>query len=413
MIAAPLLLWRVSRHAARSTVPGRRWRERLGWGAAFGGEPIWIHAASVGEVQAAAGLVDALLDGLPGRPLVLSTFTLTGAARARSLWGDRIAHRLAPIDTWPSTRRWLRKVKPALAIVVETEIWPELFCQINRRGIPLVLVNARLSERGSRRLARWPGLFAPALKAVDQVLAQSRVDGLRFAALGVAADRIRITGNLKFDLKLPADLEQQAQSLRRRWSGRPSWVAGSTHAEEEAVVVAAHRELLEQHRDGLLVLAPRHPERVSAIDRELVAAGLRGVRLDQPADNADVVVVDRMGSLLACYAGTDAAFVGGSLVRLGGHNLLEPAACARPVISGPHLDNQRDAAAALERAGALIRVDDAGRLAAAVAELWREPEKTRCLGEAARSEVERGRGSLASTLDHLNGLLHLPTKPVE
>ena len=360
--------------------------------------PVWVHAASVGEVNAAQGLIRALLEA-NHTPVVVSTFTVTGAERVAELFGDSVHCVFAPVDTWFSVRRWLEAVRPRACLVLETEIWPELFIQIKQRGLPLILVNARLSERSLQRARRVRRLFARALEACSLAICQTPQDAERLEQLGLAPERLRVGGNLKFDNPLPDDIGRRARALREQWGERPAWVAGSTRPGEETVVLEAHRQLRSRFPDALLVLAPRHPERAADVDSLIRSAGLTGQRQGAAvAAETEVVLVDRLGLLLACYAAASAAFVGGSLVPLGGHNLLEPAAFGKAVISGPYLDQQTEAAVALERAGALLQADDAAGLAAHITELWDKPEVALTAGRAALAVVEAGRGSLRRTL---------------
>jgi 3-deoxy-D-manno-octulosonic-acid transferase len=403
-LLAPLLLKRLQRDA--SPQMQARAPERLGQVKAPRTGSIWIHAASVGEVNAVQGLVEALLQNPARTSLLLSTFTLTGAERARALFGDRVDHCLAPIDTRAAVSRWLDAHRPALALIAETEIWPELYHQAGQRQLGLILINARLSERGLARSRRFGRLFARALQSVSLALCQSEQDGQRFRQLGLPAEKIEISGNLKFDITLPPDIGPQARLLREQWGARPCWVAGSTREGEELQLLEAQRQLKREFPNALLILAPRHPDRA-----EEVAGLIRDARLEWQAygetvrETTDVVLVDRIGVLLPCYAAAAVAFVGGSLVPIGGHNLLEPAALGKAILAGPHLDNQTEAAQALRAAGALLNVAEATALAETVARLWRQPELALEHGGQALAVVEQGRGSLRRSLKQLEPYL--------
>ncbi|MEE4330951.1 MAG: 3-deoxy-D-manno-octulosonic acid transferase [Wenzhouxiangella sp.] len=405
-LAGPFLLSRLQRPAAARPGLARKRAERLGRLALDAdSSPVWVHAASVGEVNAAQGLIRALRDAESTR-IVVSTFTVTGAERVAELFGDSVHGVFAPIDTWFSVRRWLSAVRPRVCLVVETEIWPELFIQTARREIPLALVNARLTERSVQRARRVSGLFRRALTACSLAICQTRDDAKRFEQLGLPADRLHVSGNLKFDNPLPDNIGRRAQELRQQWGGRPAWVAGSTRPGEEAIILEAHRQLRTQFPEALLILAPRHPDRVRDIETLISAADLRSQRFDESVDHeTSVVVVDRLGALLPCYAAASAAFVGGSLVDIGGHNLLEPAAFGKAVMAGPHLFQQADAAAALRASGALIEVENARSLAGAVRSIWENPEDALVKGRAALDVVENGRGSLRRTVRLLDPLL--------
>jgi len=275
ILTAPFLLWRLQRPASGDASLLERRRERLGRVASAGDGPLWVHAASVGEVNAVRALVLELVARYPERRVVVSTFTISGARQAMRLFADRVEHRLAPMDTPAATRRWLACIQPVVGLIAETELWPELFHQSRKAGIALVLVNARLSKRGLTRSRRLRGLFANTLAAVHLALCQSNEDARRLVELGLAEDTVRVTGNLKFDLGLPDDLGQKARQLRAQWGERRAWVAGSTRPGEEAILLEAHQQLLKRYADALLILVPRHPERANEIDALTVKAGLR------------------------------------------------------------------------------------------------------------------------------------------
>lgn len=404
-LLAPLVLRRIHR-SEQAELKARR-PERRGFVSPSASGAIWIHAASVGEINAAQGLVEGLLKRPDSPPILLSTFTLTGAARAQELFADRLLHCLAPLDTRASVRRWLDRHRPAIALIVETEIWPELYHQAGASGLPLILVNARLTERSLKRSRRFGRLFSRALESVSLALCQSDDDAARLHQLGLPAGRSHITGNLKFDTTLPADIGVRARDFRQQWANRPCWVAGSTRPGEELVVLAAQHQLRDARPDALLILAPRHPERAGEVAELIESAGLQWQTLGEQVDpGTSVVLVDRIGVLLPCYAAAAVAFVGGSLVNIGGHNLLEPAAIGKAVLAGPHLHQQSEAARALGQAEAMITVTDAAELSAAVNELWQNPERALELGRKAMAVVESGRGSLRRTLKLLES--HLP-----
>jgi 3-deoxy-D-manno-octulosonic-acid transferase len=411
-LLAPLLGRRLQRGEVDRARRQAGLRERRGRVESAGPRPIWIHAASVGEVNAITPLVQALLRRHPATPLLVSTFTLTGAEQVRRRFGDRVEHRLLPLDTAPACRRWLDTLQPAIALIAETEIWPELFHQIARRGIPLVLVNARLSDRGLRRSLRFRSLFARALQTVDCALCQSEEDARRLVRLGLESDRARVIGNLKFDASLPADLLATAQSFRSSWGDRKTWVAGSSRPGEEDILLEAHRILRLAHPDALLVLAPRHPERCDELIERLSTMKRCHQRLGEPVRaETEVVLVDRLGVLQACYAAGSIAFVGGSLVPVGGHNLLEPAALGKPVITGHHLANQQEMAEALDAVGALTRAEGPEDLATILDRFWARPELALERGRAALAVVEAGRGALATTIEAIQPLLVSPASP--
>lgn len=399
VLLSPLALWRLHRPARTIAKFRGRWRERQGIVQVSQNGVTWIHAASVGEVNAAQGLIRALQKRHPDQALLVSTFTVTGAERLIDLFGDTVEHRFAPLDNWFSTRRWLHSIKPASMIVVETEIWPELFIQAHRNGLRPVLVNARLTESSLERMQRFKGVFRPAISTISMAICQSENDAARFHELGLTSERTSVAGNLKFDIPLADDLAVRARAMRQHWGDRPVWVAGSTREGEEDIVLQAHRLLRGRHPEALLVMAPRHPQRSAEIAALIEQAGLAFQTLGEDIKSeTSVVLIDRLGQLMPCYAAAMATFVGGSLVPVGGHNLLEPASLGKAVIAGPNLQQQAESAMALVRAGGLIQVAGESELAEAVAGLWRDPEYALQVGRAALGVVEAGRGSLRRTL---------------
>jgi 3-deoxy-D-manno-octulosonic-acid transferase len=393
-----VLLWRGRRESGY-------WR---GFGQRFGlgpplSSPVWLHAASVGEVQAAAILVAALRQRDAQLPLLVTATTAAGRARARALFEPLgITVRYAPLDLPGAVRRFVQRVRPRLAIVLETEIWPNLFAACATAQVPLVLASARLSERSARRY-RWLGSsLRRSLAAVVQVAAQTPADAQRFADLGVPAARISVTGNLKADLTVPDSVRANGRRLRAQLAPhRPVWVAGSTHELEEQQVLDAHAAVRAVHPTALLVLVPRHPRRFEAVAewlrREQVAFA-RQSRADPVTDGTQVLLVDAMGLLLDFYAAGDVAFVGGSLVRVGGHNLLEPAALARPILTGPSHANAREVLQALLAVQGVRVVRDAAELGRAVTELLRDADVRQRMGAHALQVVAQGRGSCARVL---------------
>jgi 3-deoxy-D-manno-octulosonic-acid transferase len=379
-----------------------RWDERFAfYPTSTGTGALWLHAVSVGEVNAAAPLVRALREAHPGRPLLLTTVTPTGSARARALFGDDVRQVYLPYDTPGAVRHFLDHFRPAVAVVLETELWPNLYVETARRGIPLLIVNARLSAR-SLRGYRWiRPLVRIALQAVTHVAAQSAADRDRYLQLGLDPARASVPGNLKYDLEVADTLPAQAAARRARWGVRPVWIAASTHPDEEAAVLAAHAALLARWPDALLLWAPRHPERFERVAEQAHAAGLC-VRLrtrdGEPDAATQCFVVDTLGELMAFYAAADVAFVGGSLQPVGGHNLLEPAALGVPAVVGPHTFNFEEITARLRGVGAVVSIDSADALAPALAALLADPEERRRRGEAGRASLAGERGALARTM---------------
>jgi len=414
--AAPLafatVLWRGLRD--RSYWQGLG--ERFGRGRALGGGPsIWLHAVSLGEMTAAAPLVRALRSRYPESPVMLTCATPTGRVYARAQFGDSADVRFLPYDMPGAVARFFDRARPQVAIIMETELWPNLFGECVRRGVPLVLASARLSAKSVSRYRRLGGLFRGVLSGISLIAAQTDEDARRFLAIGAQPARTRVVGNIKFDLELNAGILARGRELRASFgSTRSLWVAGSTHAGEEEQVLAAHEELLAYRPDALLLLVPRHPDRFSAV-AELLRR--RKVRFAQrstglmPDGATEVVLVDTVGELAALYASADVAFVGGSLVPIGGHNLLEPAALGVPVLTGPSHDNGQEIAALLIERGAALQVSNARELAAVLKRLLAEPEERQRMGAAGRHIVESNRGSVARLLGLIEPLLPGPPSP--
>jgi 3-deoxy-D-manno-octulosonic-acid transferase len=390
--------------------------ERFGFGrcagaAGIGGSArtLWLHAVSLGEMSAAAPLVRALRARYPETPLVLTTATPTGRARARSLFGDDVDVRFLPYDTPGAVSRFLERVRPQLALIMETEIWPNLFHLVEQRGVPLVLASARLSPKSVVRYQRFGGLFRGLFSASSLIAAQTEVDAERFVAIGAQSARTRVAGNIKFDLELDVGVSQRGRELRARFgSSRPVWVAGSTHAGEEEQVLAAHAELLLARPDALLLLVPRHPERFDAVAGLLNRRNMRFTLRSGgviPDAATPVMLADTVGELALLYAAADVAFVGGSLVPIGGHNLLEPAALGVPVLTGPSCSNAKDIAKLLLAQGAALQVSDARELAVELSRLFGDPAQRQRMGAIGRQVVESNRGSVARVLEFIEALL--------
>lgn len=396
------LIWRGFRQRAYLL----RWNERYalhGAASASGVPHLWVHAVSVGEVNAAAPMIHALLREHPGRRLLVTTITPTGSERVKALWGERVAHVYLPYDLTGAVSRFLRRFRPVAGLIVETELWPNLLFACRDHGVPTYLVNARLSERSLRGYRALRPLVGRALRTFRTIAAQSEGDAERFARLGARADQLAVFGNLKFDVRIDAQaIDAFASAFRVGVPGRPTWIAASTHPDEEAQVLAIDRALRARWPDLLLLWAPRHPERFRPVSQLAIAAGLRVATRTltlQPDAGDAVFVVDTLGELQSFYACADVAFVGGSLQPVGGHNLLEPAAVGVPIVTGPHLHNFSDIAAQLRRVDAVRIADDAAGVGAALEALLADPAERARMAEAGRTLVEQGRGALRRTLD--------------
>lgn len=408
LIATPgVLLYFVMRGFRDRAYLGR-WRERFGWiPGTVRKQGIWLHAASVGEFNAAASLVKALLKQYPEIPLTVTTFTPTGSERVKRELGDRVTHFYIPIDLPGAVGRFLNRLQPRLIIVMETEIWPNLFLQAQHAAIPLMLASARLSQHSAQRFQRFPGWAGEVMRSTAWIGAQSATDAERFANCG--AETLDITGNLKFDLHVAASLDEKAEALRSRWgSNRPVVVAGSTHEADESVVIPAFAELLQTFPDALLILVPRYPERFSRAAQLAKEAGFTTeLRSGGEAcgDRTSCFVIDTIGELMTYYACADIAFVGGSFGDQGGHNPLEPAALGKPVLLGPNMENAREIAAQLEECGAAMPVADQQVFVQTAGRLLSDGALRDSMGQAGRNLVEQNKGALALTLKAVDKLL--------
>lgn len=394
------LMWR----SLRQTGHADRLGERLGSSPLLSGSPlIWLHGASVGEIRALAPLVKAVHQRYPQHTLLVTSFSATGRNQAQALFGGRALIALLPYDLPFCVNRWLKCVKPTLGIIMETEVWPNLFAACTRRGVPLLMVSARLSPRALMRYRRFPRLMRRALQQVAVIAAQSEGDADGFRQLGALPERVSVGGNLKFDLQFSDNLLSEGQALRASLLPAATViVAGSTRENEEPLVLQAYQASLAKEPDCVLVLAPRHPERGAAVAELAKVAGLVARRRSAgraPLKAGQVLVLDTLGELTHFYAAADMAFVGGSLVPLGGHNLLEPAALGLPVLAGPHLDNVTDIAELLRAAGGLIVVADAPALGQAFIWLTSNPVTRKRVGQAAQQSVIANRGTLMRALE--------------
>jgi len=409
-LATPFVLLYLFVRGLRSSDYLRRWPERFGRferPQRTGG--ITVHAASMGEVNAAGRLIQEIRARFPDEPLCLTTLTPTGSARVSSLFADTAFHVYAPLDLPGAVQRFLSRVKPQLLIIMETEIWPNLYYQAAARDIPIVIVNARISERSIDSYRRLRGLTGATLRKVNRIAAQSTLDRQRLIELGADESRITVTGNMKFDVWIPPSLSEQGEAIRMGWgTHRLVLLGGSTHEADEQQLIEAFKRLLPAFPGALLVLVPRHPERFSRTAQLAQQAGLtvslRSTGLSCPGDT-QCFVVDCMGELQQFYATCDVAFVGGSLEAVGGHNVLEPAALAKPVLFGPHTANFADITQQLLDCGGAVRVADTAELEGAVRRLFTEPELRDRMGRAGQDLVRSGQGAVARTLEIIEAVL--------
>lgn len=388
------LLWR----ARRQPEYLEHWAERFGYFGARNDTPtLWLHAVSVGETRAAQPLVAALRQRYPDHRIVFTHMTPTGRATSVELFGDSVERVYLPYDTPWAVRRFLRHFRPRIGLIMETELWPNLIAACGHEEVPLLLVNARLSERSARRYARLPRLSSGALRGLTFIGAQAPADAERLRALG--GGEIAVTGNMKFDIAPPSAQLALGAELRAGFGGRPAWLAASTREGEEALILDAWRP---HAAHALLVIVPRHPQRFDAVTRLAEERGYAVQRRSQmqSLDAATQVLIgDSMGEMFAWYAACDLAFVGGSLLDYGSQNLIEPCAVGTPVLIGPSTRNFAETAAAATACGAALPIGDAAELIARVRELLTHPERRQRMGAAGREFAAHHRGATAKTME--------------
>lgn len=406
----PVILARLYWRGRKQPGYAERWSERL---ALYDAEPepgvIWFHAVSVGEAEAAFPLIRAIKNRFPASTILVTATTPTGSARIKEVLGDTVRHVYLPYDLPDCVDRFIRHFRPVLAVVLETEIWPNLYRACGRRGIPLAIVNARLSERSARGYLRLRSLTRQSLSHVRLVAAQTSEDAKRYIAIGADPKSVVVTGNIKFDIELPAAAEERARAMRCALFGkRPVLIAGSTHPGEESVILAAFNSLRRQLPELLLILAPRHPHRVADIVPECGKFGFATrLRSERNAcdESVDVFLLDTLGELRSFYAVSDAAFVGGSLVPVGGHNILEPAAVGLPVMFGPHLFNFAEIGRKLRESGGGIEVKTVEELVDWVGRLLSDESLRSEIGGNGKRFVSANQGAVRKIAELLGGLI--------
>lgn len=399
------LLWR----SVKAPAYARRWAERFGLAKLDAvqrgnrGRWLWVHAVSVGESIAAAPLIRKLRAQHPELPIVVTTMTPTGSERVREMFGSDVCHVYAPYDHPVAVTNFLRRFQPHTLVIMETELWPNIIHYTKAAGGQVIVANARLSEKSARGYEKFPKLGKPMLQQIDCVAAQAENDALRFKRLGVAQEQLQITGSIKFEIDVPDTLVEQRAALADLIEGdRPILIAASTREGEEEKVLLAYKACLSKIPDLLLVLVPRHPERFRAVAKLVQERGLTLVKRSEDAavsELCNVFLGDSMGEMLSYFSISAVAFVGGSLVPTGCHNVLEPAALGLPVLVGPSQFNFQTICEQLEEAGALRSVADEQALANAIMLLFADADLRQRMGDAGRAVIQENRGALQRTYD--------------
>ncbi len=417
-LLTPLFLFRLFLRGRKAPAYRKRISERFGycpW--KEDASPIWVHAVSVGEVIAISPLVEQLLTT---QPVIMTTTTPTGSDRARATFGYRVLHAYMPYDLPGAVSRFIRCSKPAMLVTMETEIWPNLFRHCYNTHIPVVIVNARLSQRSAARYGRFHALTRDTLNCCRLIAAQGNKDAQRFIDLGAPPDRVVVTGNLKYECPIPVNLAQRVANLKTLWqlehgSQRPAWLAASTHEGEESLIIEAFRKIRLSIPDLMLVFAPRHPERFEKVTSLCVKSGYRvALRSDATLTtgellDCDVFVGNTMGELLDLYAASDLCFVGGSLIPRGGHNIIESAAVGCPILFGPHMFNFLDIAETMLARKAAIQVSNSEELAATVVNLLNNRQHLKQMATTAFHCYKDNQGALNATRTLIDDLLNEKT----
>lgn len=414
--AIPLILLRLWWRGRVQPEYRQRWRERIGRVPVRASRAplIWVHSVSVGETLAAVPVIEQLAARHPHWQWLVTTTTPTGSERVRAalqpLLGGRLLHYYLPYDLPECLTPFLDALRPDMLVIIETELWPNLLATCAERNIPTLLANARLSEKSARGYGRFPRLTRPMLDNLSRVVAQYSADAQRFVELGLPPERVVASGNIKFDLHIDLGLESEAQALTHQWrgaTGRKVWLAASTHAGEEEVILDAFAQLRKKFADLLLVLVPRHPQRFDSVARLCRDRGYKLLRRSDggpPRPEHQILLGDTMGELLRFYGACDTAFVGGSLVPVGGHNMIEPAAWGVPVVCGPHLHNFATVAELLRSAGGMAVVENAEELATQIAEWLGNDSRRHRVGERGRAVAAENSGALQRLLGEIEGL---------
>ncbi|MEZ8371552.1 lipid IV(A) 3-deoxy-D-manno-octulosonic acid transferase [Vibrio splendidus] len=403
-LASPILLW--SLYAKKQGKPsiGYRWKEHFGYTPLLKTQqpPIWIHAVSVGEVIAATPIIKTIKAHNPGQPILVTTTTTTGAEQVEKL-GNLVEHRYMPIDFNFAVRRFLKSIRPKNMLIMETELWPNTLNTVANFGVPITVLNARLSEKSYRGYRKVQPIFNLLSKHLSHVCCQYREDAERFINLGIAKDKVYVTGSVKFDIDTSEKTQRLGMELRSEFGQRPVWVAASTHKGEDEIILDAHRSLMRTLPNALLVLVPRHPERFNSVFElcnNLSFNTVKRTSSQSVTEETQVYLGDTMGEMLTLIGASDICFMGGSFLgsKVGGHNLLEPAALAKPSLTGPSYYNFSDITKKLVKLGATEIVHSSDELTQRLEHLLIHPEQAQELGKYAKKFIEENSGSVPKTL---------------
>ncbi|UJF22340.1 lipid IV(A) 3-deoxy-D-manno-octulosonic acid transferase [Shewanella sp. OMA3-2] len=394
----PLVVIYFGVRAYKSVDYRSRWSERFGltqWAKA----DVVVHCVSMGETLAAVPLIKKLIKTYPEYKFIVTTTSPTGSSEVVKAFGNKVQHCYLPLDFAYAVKRFLRQTQPKMLIIMETELWPNLIYFADKQHVNLVLANARLSAKSAKKYQSKLWLIQPMLKRLSAIAVQTQTEAGRFTSLGVDPAVVHVCGSLKFDLEIDPQKQQQAKALRQQWQRQqvPIWVAGSVHPGEFEAVLTAHKQLLAQYPQALLIMAPRHPEQFNLAAITIAQAGLQLARRsmnDSVVEQTQVLLGDTMGELLMLYGVADQAFVGGTLIKSGGHNPLEPAAMGLSVTVGPNHWDFAEITALLEQAGGLKVVANADELGNTLMHFFEHQQDYEQAVQAARDVVEQNKGAL-------------------
>ena len=395
----PFILLRLLWRGIKAPAYRRRWRERFAlYNKKYTQGIIWFHAVSVGEAEALFPLVRQIQKQHPDVRLLITTTTPTGSARVKAVMQDTVEHVYLPYDVPDGVNRFMHCFKPKLAVIMETEIWPNLFLYCGKNDIPLYIINARLSEKSSRGYQKIPSLVHPALAAIKLIATQTQDDANRFIAIGADSEKVLTLGNIKFDVEIPQSIIEQGLQLKTDlFTGRFVWLIASTHKDEEAIFLEIYKEIKPKIPELLLVIVPRHPERfpdVKKLCEQFQLAVVMRTMESRVYLETDVYLVDTMGELKMLYAASDVAFVGGSMVSRGGHNILEAAAVGVPVMFGPYMHNFKEIARGVLSQDAAIQCQNKNNVVNAILALYEQPAYRAALSEKGMEFVRQNQGAI-------------------
>ncbi|ELO1813120.1 lipid IV(A) 3-deoxy-D-manno-octulosonic acid transferase [Vibrio fluvialis] len=407
IVASPLLLYSLYKKKVGKPAFGARWKEHWGMTPKVSSQnPIWIHAVSVGESIAAIPVIKAMKQAQPDQAIVVTTTTSTGAEQIVKL-GDLVEHRYMPLDFAWCVRRFLQAVKPSRLLIVETELWPNTLHTVHQHNIPITIINARLSERSCLRYQKFSALFNLIRPYVDRILCQYESDAQRFIRLGFQPEQVQVTGSIKFDIEIPPTVLEQGRQLREELGlDRPVWIAASTHEGEDTILLDAHHALLKHFPNALLILVPRHPERFNTVFKLCIQQGFmthRRTSSSTIAPESQIYLGDTMGELLTLISAADICFMGGSLIgeKVGGHNLLEPAALGKPLLNGLSYYNFNEIMHMLQDNGAVSICENASQITDNLQLLWATPKLMQQKGMNAQNVVQQNRGAISRTVANI------------